>query len=127
MKSNRKRRYALAGLLAFVVATSSFAFAAQNTVSNSAVGDGVGVVSGYNVTGVTWDLDNANPANVEDVGFDVNAAANEVWVRIDTDATAAVSWTSWSSCNAGAGTTWTCPLSGVTALSVNGLEVASAS
>ena len=57
MKRNRKR-YALAALAAFVVATSSFAFAAQNnmTGAGSNAGSGDAAVSGYTVTNVSWDL-----------------------------------------------------------------------
>ena len=35
MKRNPKRRYAIAALLAFIVATSSFAFAATNTFTGT--------------------------------------------------------------------------------------------
>ena len=123
MKRNRKR-YALAALLAFVVATSSFAFAASNTVGTSQAGIGSGTVSGYTVSNISWNLNDANPANVDSVSFSLSGAANEVRARATGTGGAAVG--SWASCTA-AGTTYTCTLSGVTTSAVLGLDVAAAS
>jgi hypothetical protein len=128
MKRNRKR-YALAALAAFVVATSSFAFAASNTFSGSSyAGDGSAVVSGYVVGSVDWDLNDTDPSTVDGVSFTTDNPAGEAHVRVDTTAGAGVSWTNWVACTGGA-TSWSCDLTGLslTTLSVNGLEVAAAS
>lgn len=124
MSNKRKRRYVLAALLAVIVATAGFAFAAANTVTASNAGIGSGTVSGYNVTAVSWDLNDANPALIDDVTFTLNVAAAEVRARATGTGGASLG-TGWVAC-AGAGT-YTCTLSGVNTLDVLGLEVASAS
>ena len=125
MKRHR-RRYLLAGLLAMIVATVGFAFAATNTVAPSKAGDGSGTVSGYNVTNVSWDLNDTNPQFVDDVTFDLGAAAAEVKARVRQSGG---TYYAWASCSVTAGTTYNCsfPASTVQTVEVSELEVASAS
>jgi len=127
MKSTHKRRYVLAALLAAIVATAGFAFAAANTVSDSYAGDGSGTVAGFNVTNISWDLNDADPLSVDDVTFDLDQAANEVRVRV-TESGAPTSWTAPADCTGGP-TTFTCNVTGlgVSTATLDGLEVASAS
>lgn len=69
MKSKHKRRYVLAALLATVVATAGFAFAAANTVPDSNAGEGSGTISGFTVGSIRYTLDSNNPANITAVSF----------------------------------------------------------
>lgn len=122
----RRKRLALVALLAFVVAAASFAFAASNTFSAGAgnAGYGSGTVSGYDVTNVSWDLNNTDPTFVDGVSFDVAPNASEVQAR--------ATWTGgdsgWVSCSGGA-TSFTCtfPANTVGTQALTGLDVASAS
>jgi hypothetical protein len=129
MKSKRKRRYVLAALLAAIVAASGFAFAAQNTVAGSRAGDGNGTVSGYNVSAISWDLNDTNPQTVDDVTFTLDAAANEVKVRVRESVDGWSGWTAAGDCASGGGNTYTCNLTALNleTVEVVELEVASAS
>lgn len=126
MKRNPKR-YALAALLAFVVATSSFAFAASNTVGASSAGIGDGTVSGYTVSNVQWTLGTSDPSTLQSVRFNLNAAATDVRARVRQGATG-LGTPSWVACT-GTGTgPFTCTFSaGVSTLAADTLEVAAAS
>ena len=127
MKSKRKRRYVLAALLAAIVATSGFAFAAQNTVAGSRAGDGNGTVSGYNVSAISWDLNDTNPQAIDDVSFTLDAAANELRVRVRESVDGWSNWTGAGACTGGP--TYTCDLTALNleTVEVVELEVASAS
>ncbi len=122
-----RKRLTTAALLALVVATASFAFAASNTVGDSKAGIGTGVVSGYTVEGVSWDLNDTNPANVDDVTFSLagGATATEVKARALGAGSASLG-TGWVSCAGSGSGPFTCAFSGVTTATVTGLEVASA-
>jgi hypothetical protein len=117
----------LAALLAAIVAASGFAFAAQNTVAGSRAGDGAGNVSGYNVTAISWDLNDADPQAIDDVTFTLDAAANEVRVRVRESVDGWSGWTAPGDCTGGPA--YTCNLTGLNleTVEVVELEVASAS
>ena len=120
MHSKRKRRTVLVALLAFVLATSAYAFTAANTFPDEAgrAGDGSGDISGYEVTNVSYDLNNTNPSTLDSVSFDLDAEANEVQARVNGG--------SWVVC-AGGPTSWTCDITGTSTLGANTLQVAAAS
>jgi hypothetical protein len=120
-----KRRYALAALLAMIVATAGFAFAAANSVEASKAGDGSGAITGYAVTGVSWDLNDTNPQYIDDVTFDLGAAATEVKARVRKSDS---SYYAWVPCSVTSGTTYNCAFAASTVLTVEAteLEVASA-
>ncbi len=129
MKSTHKRRYVLAALLAAIVATAGFAFTNTSTVAASYAGDGTGVVSGYAIDNVSWDLNDADPLLIDDVTFDLNQVVTEVKIRVTEsgDGTSA-----WFACGAPGGApdyTVTCDLTGqdMDTVQVTNLEVASAS
>ena len=69
----RRLRLALVALLAFLLGTTAFAYAANitfNGASNAgAAGEGAGTISGYDVTNVKYTLDNNDPANITGVSF----------------------------------------------------------
>jgi len=81
-RSNRRRRYALAALLALIVATSAYAYTAANTVPNTKAGDGQGTISGYVVSSVKYTLDATNPANIASVAFTLDAPATTVKAKL---------------------------------------------
>jgi hypothetical protein len=117
----RKRRIALVALLAFVLGTTAFAYAASitfNGASNAgAAGQGSGDISGYDVTNILYTLDDNDPSNLTGVTFELSpATATTVKAKINAMG-------SWSTCTGGP--TWTCALTG-TALSATSLQVAAA-
>jgi hypothetical protein len=122
----RKRRTVLAAMLAAAVSAVGFAFAATNSVTPSKAGDGSGAVSGYTVTGVSWDLNDTTPQYIDKVTFNLGAAASEVKARVKkSDGT----YYAWVSCSVTTGTTYSCTFaaSSVQTVEATELEVASAS
>jgi len=101
-RSNRRRRYALAALLAFIVATSAYAYTAANTVPATKAGDGQGTISGYVVSSVKYTLDTTNPANIASVAFTLDAPATEVKAKLVSSST------SYQNCTITGGTSVTC-------------------
>ncbi len=106
------------GLVAFALATVTYAYAASNTVPGGRAGDGSGTISGYTISGVTYTLDSNNPVNITQVQLTLDAGATTVKVRL-------VSGGTLFSCGGGP-TTWTCAISGVTVSAANALEVVAA-
>ena len=92
------RRVALVlGIL--LVAVAAYGFAATNTVPPTGAGDGVGTISGYTVSAVTYDVDgDSDPSTLENVLFTLAAdGASDVLpttVEIQLIATAGL----WYSC-----------------------------
>ncbi len=86
-RSNRRRRYALAALLALIVAASAYAYTAANTVPNTKAGDGQGTISGYVVSSVQYTLDATNPANIASVAFTLDAPATQVRAKLVSGST----------------------------------------
>ena len=117
----RRRRLVLVALLAFVLGTTAFAYAANITFNGGtagAAGEGTGTISGYVVSGVKYTLDNNDPANITGVEFALNPdTATTVKAKITGMA-------SWAACT-DAGTTWTCPVLGDAQAAVQ-LKVAAA-
>lgn len=108
-------------LVVVIIALSgfTFAYAAANTVNSSYAGDGVGTVSGYNVTNVVYNLNAINPANIDSVSFTLNAAANLVKIRLVSAST------TWYNCNTG--TAITCTTAGATVAAADTLQVVASS
>lgn len=59
-------------LLILVLAAAIYGFAAANTVPDSGAGDGEGEILGYEITDVTYNLNAANPGNIDSVEFDID-------------------------------------------------------
>ena len=74
----RKRRIALVALLAFVLGTTAFAYAASITFNGAsdagAAGQGSGDISGYDVTNIHYTLDDNDPSNLTGVTFELSPA-----------------------------------------------------
>lgn len=87
-------------LLVLIFATAAFAFAATNTVPGTYAGEGAEVISGYEVLTVDYNLNVANPSNIDSVDLTLDAAASDVKISV-------VSGGAVYDCS-GAGTNWTC-------------------
>jgi hypothetical protein len=89
-------------LATLVIAGSAYAFAAQNTIAESAGGYKASVVPGYSVTNIVYDLDDTNPTLVDEITFDVAPSSGSVvaaLVKLQTATGGA-----WTDCTLVAGT-----------------------
>lgn len=102
-----------------VIAATVIALTATNTIAGSRAGDGSAAVSGYVVTNIHYTLNAANPASVDAVRFDLDAAATAVRARVNAGA--------WSTCVNTVATTWSCPLVAITALAAANLQIVAVS
>ena len=106
-------------LIALVIAASTYAFAAANTVDPSSAGDGYAAISGYTITNIHYTLA-TNPQNLASVSFTATGAAAPASVQVQV-----VSGGTWFPCSLTTGT-WTCPITGVTVLQADRLTVVAA-
>jgi hypothetical protein len=107
-------------LIAFVFATVATAFAASNTVPTSAAGDGAGAVSGYTVTNLQYNLNAANPANIDSVTFTLNASASTVRIKL------VAAGSTYYNCTNTSGNNWSCTTTGATVAPADELRVIAA-
>jgi len=84
-----------------VIAAGAYAFAAQNTVADSAAGYKASVVPGYTVTNIVYDLDATDPTVVDAITFDIAPTSGTVVAAIVKVQTAAAG--SWTDCTLVAG------------------------
>jgi hypothetical protein len=114
----RTKRFALAALLAGIVASSAYAFTASNTVPGSSAGSGLGAISGYTASAVSYSLNTSNPQNIDAVTFTLDKAATTVKVQL-------VSAGSWYGCSNTGGNNWSCTTTSpqATAATANQLTV----
>lgn len=103
------------------ISLTAYAFAAANTVPDTKAGDGSGVVSGYDVTGVVYTLNGTDPSTLDSVAFDVGAAAATVEVQL------VATTGSWYACALDTGTTWSCTTTGLEVSTIDQLRVVAAS
>jgi hypothetical protein len=112
-------------IVALAFASTAYAMAASNTLADAGkAGDGSNTVSGYTVTGVTYNLDVTDPSLIASVEFDLDAAASSVAASL-TDASSNETFASACS-NGGSGNHWTCTFGTVSALSADSFRVISA-
>jgi len=107
-----------------ILSAAAYGFAAANTVPASGAGDGMGVITGYTVSAVKYNLNATTPANIDSVSFTltpVGAAGAPTTVK----AKLVSSSTTYSTCTLAA-TTWTCTVTGVTATAADELRVIAA-
>lgn len=120
MSHNRKRRRrGVAIILAAAVAMgfAAYAFTATNTVPASNAGDGSATISGYTITNVQYQLEAANPANIDSVSFTTSANAGTVKAKV------VASSTTYTDCTGGP-TSWSCDFaSNPTVVSADQLRV----
>ena len=98
----RNFKVLLVVLVAIIVAASAFAFAAQNTVADSAAGYKANVVPGYTVTNIAYDLDATDPTVVDKVTFAIAPSIGTVVAAIVKLQTATGG--TWTDCTLAAGT-----------------------
>jgi hypothetical protein len=102
----KSSRVLIVTLLLFVLAGSTYAFAAQNTVPSSIAGDGQGDISGYDITDIHYEL---NDADIETVTFDASntegLTATDVKISLVTDG-------DFFTCDYSGGDSWSCDVSG---------------
>jgi hypothetical protein len=87
------------------VALVVLGLAASNTVPITRAGDGASTISGYTVSSVTYNLNATNPQEVSSVVFTLDAPANKVKVRLQSDG-------AWFDCTNVSGNQWSCTTSG---------------
>jgi hypothetical protein len=71
---NRNIRYLAIFALVLIMAGATYAFAAANTVPASKAGDGSGVISGYAVSAIHYNLNATTPTNIDSVTFTLDTA-----------------------------------------------------
>ena len=64
----------IAVVAAAVIGGGAYAFTASNTVPSTIVGSGAGVVSGYTVTNLHYNLNVTTPANIDSLTFTISPA-----------------------------------------------------
>lgn len=97
----RNFKILLSVLVVIVVAASAYAFAAQNTVDDSAAGYKANVVPGYTVTNIVYDLDATDPTIVDAITFDIAPSSGTVVAALVKVQTADAG--SWADCSLVAG------------------------
>jgi hypothetical protein len=102
MRSNRRRRLVLAGVLAVAVAAAAYGFTATNTVPTSYAGDGSATISGYTVSAIAYTLNTTDPTKVDKVAFTLSSAATSVKVK------AVASGSTYQDCTVTGGTSVSC-------------------
>jgi hypothetical protein len=79
MFNSRTFRSIIILIVALVFASTAYAMAASNTLADAGkAGDGNNGISGYDVTGVSYNLDTTDPSYIESVDFTLDSAASDV-------------------------------------------------
>jgi hypothetical protein len=65
----RSIKFIIIVIVAFAFASVVTAYAASNTVPSTAAGDGAGAISGYTISAIHYNLNAANPGNIDSVTF----------------------------------------------------------
>lgn len=98
---------------AIILGSSGFAFMATNSVPLTHAGSGDNTISGYTVSGVSYNYvdDDSDPdlSYIKSVTFTLDHAANQVSAHIkDGTRTSAQPWVPYDSCVTSNNYTWTC-------------------
>ena len=116
-------------LVALVVAGSAYAFAATNTVPDSAAGYKANVVPGYTVTEIVYDLDATVPTTVDAITFKIAPSSGTVVAAIVKLQT--VTAGAWTDCTLVAGTapsmSVTCTYGSLDLIDVTALNIVASS
>ena len=95
--SNKKLLGSLVAAIAASIAVAGYALTASKTVPNASLGQGANVISGYTISGISYNQNASNPGNIDSVGFTISpAAAGTVSIQL-------VSGGSWYSCTNSSG------------------------
>ncbi len=103
-------------LVAAVFLSITYAYASSNTLTTTPSGDGLGMISGYEVSRITY-THAQDPSKISSVSFTLDAPASHVKIQLTE------TQTEWYQCKAGEGFAWHCdannlPLSNATQLRV---------
>ena len=79
---SRRHRLLVVFAVAVVLGAGTYAFTASNTVPATNAGSGSGTISGYTITNVQYQLEAANPANIDSVTFTLNANASVAKAKV---------------------------------------------
>jgi len=116
MFNNRTLKIVFVGLVVVIMAIAVYALAAANTVPATKAGAGAGVISGYTVTNIAYDLDDTDPTLLDAVEFDLSAAAETVTIKL------IAAGSTWYSCT-NVLLHWTCTAADVPLSTIDELEV----
>lgn len=111
-------------LAILVIGGSAYAFAASNTIADSAAGYAGVAVPGYDVTNIVYDLDATDPTIVDEITFDIaplSGSAAAVTVMVQTEAAG-----SWTTCLVASGTA-TCTFGSLAVADVTALNIVASS
>jgi hypothetical protein len=100
MFNSRMSKLFIVVVVALIFATAAYAFAASNTVPGTVAGEGAGVVSGYTVSAIVYNLNTTTPSNIDSVTFTLSGAASTV--------KASVTPGTFYSCTNVSGNNWSC-------------------
>ena len=100
---------------AVIIASTTYAFASNNTLLPGTRGEGVGDTSGYAVTDIAFNL-NADPTRIDSVAFRLDGPAATVKIKLDDSST-------WYACSNVTGDNWICQTEGVSLESVTQTRV----
>ena len=115
---SRRGRLVASPALVVMLAFAAYAFTAANTVPDTKAGDGNGTISGYTVSNVAYQLEAANPANLESVSFTLDDTAGTVKAKV------VASSTTYTDCTNMGGNDWSCDFgTNPTVLSADQLRV----
>ena len=127
----RNFKVLLTVLIILVIAGGAYAFAAQNTVPDSAAGYKANVVAGYTVSNIVYDLNEDNPTLIDKITFDIvpndpSLATEAATVKIQT-----ADLGPWTDCTLGTATAHskpvTCTYGALQVLDVNALNIVASS
>ncbi|MGA7673211.1 MAG: hypothetical protein WBW04_22530 [Nitrolancea sp.] len=92
-----------------IMATAAYGFAAGNTFSAGApkAGDGHTAISGFDVTAINYQLNDADPTVIDAVNFTLDDTATTVKAQLSNDG-------AWYDCSNTTNDDWTCDTSGGT-------------
>jgi len=125
----RNFKFLLIVFVVIIFAGSAYAFAAQNTVADSAAGYKANVVPGYTVTNIAYDLDATDPTLVDAITFDIAPSSGTVIAAIVKLQTATGG--AWTDCTLVAGTppsmSVTCTYGSLQLINVTALNIVASS
>jgi hypothetical protein len=105
----RNFKVLLTVFVVIAVAGSAYAFAATNTVPDSAAGYKANVVPGYTVTNIVYDLNATDPTLVDKITFDIAPSSGSVLVALVKVQTVDGTGT-WKTCTLGTPTLLVTPI-----------------
>lgn len=125
----RNFKVLLLALVVIAVAGSAYAFAASNTVADSAAGYKANTVPGYAVTNIVYDLDVTDPTLVDEITFAISPSTGSsvaALVKIQTEDAG-----TWTDCTLAAGVApsmdVTCTFGALTLEEVTALNIVASS